>query len=116
MPKLKCSVKKCLYNQNNLCGRNAISVEGYDSYSKVETCCESFNPVSKHNFIYEFANLEVKPETTIYCDALNCVFQKGSRCHADHIEIKEAHDKPGIDAQHETNCKTFECIDKNDKH
>lgn len=115
MPKLKCSVKNCLYNQSNLCGRNAISIEGYDSLSKSETCCESFSPLSRHNFIYEFANIEVKPETTIYCDAVNCVFQKDSRCHADHIEIKEGLKNAGLDPLHQTNCKTFECVDKNDK-
>jgi hypothetical protein len=116
MSKLKCSVKHCLYNQNNLCGRNAISIDGYNSYSKSETCCESYSPISTHNFLYEISSLDVKPETTIYCDAVNCVFQKDAKCHADHIEIKEGVDKPGFKAIHTTNCKTFECIDKNDKH
>lgn len=113
MPKLKCSVEGCHYNQNNLCSRNTISVDGPESFSKTETECSSYAPRGIHNFYEEYANFEenLKPETEVYCDAEFCVFQRNAKCYADKIVIKEPTDRPGAKSHHETMCKTFECVD-----
>ena len=113
MPKLKCDVQKCLYNSTGLCSRHVISVDGANSYSKRETSCGSFSPRNRHNFLAEIADLEddISIETDIHCDAQNCVFQRNSMCYADKIEIKEQKDNFSSKAQHESMCKTFECVD-----
>ncbi len=114
MPKLNCDVTKCHYNCGSLCSRKAISVDGPHSFSKSETLCRSYVPKNHSNFFFEIGDLEEYPkrETNVYCDVENCVFQKDSECHADKIEIKETHNRPGAKPHHESMCKTFECIDK----
>ena len=50
-------------------------------------------------------------QTEVYCDAIECVYEKGQRCYADRIEIANVDsensnkhtNKPGV-----THCQTFE--------
>lgn len=113
MPKLKCDVDKCLYNATGLCSRHAISIDGPHSFSKKETECCSFSPRDHRNFLAEISDIndDISLETKIHCDAKNCVFQRNAMCYADKVEIKEQKDTIGAKAQHESMCKTFECVD-----
>ena len=125
MPKLKCEVTSCGYNANNLCARGAIDLEGPAARSKKETACLSFVRKGKNAYNYEFADFEdtLKPETSVYCDAINCVFECDSRCRADRIEIKNVGYSDSIQSENETKyhekawksqetmCKTFESRD-----
>ena len=58
----------------------------------------------------EFATFEGAPSinTEIYCDAVNCVYEKNQKCYADRVEIiSDNKDKN----KRSTHCQTFEPID-----
>ena len=67
------------------------------------------------SYDYEFATMDSNPslQTEVYCDATQCVYEKGQRCYADRIEISNVDEttvkdykksqKPSV-----TECKTFE--------
>lgn len=113
MPRLNCKVENCAYNYNKLCKKNYIDVDGPFSKTKDDTCCNSFCDCDDvRNIDTEFATFDkaANIKTEIYCDATNCVYEKGQRCYADHVEIlkcKDGHDKQI------THCQTFEPIEKN---
>lgn len=119
MPKLKCKVEQCIYNYDWLCGKNYIDVDGPDAKNKRDTCCKSYVCKDVDTLNYEFATLggvTPKAMTEVYCDATNCVFEKGQRCYADRIEVKNVNDELKIDidkgkSPEVTNCQTFECKD-----
>ena len=119
MPKLKCQVEQCVYNYDWLCAKNYIDVDGPTAKCKSDTLCRSYICKDASSDKYEFATLDGKlPNiiTEVYCDATNCVFEKGQRCYADRIEIKNINGKLKVqteDAKHQdvTSCQTFECVD-----
>lgn len=52
-------------------------------------------------------------QTEVYCDAINCVYEKGQRCYADRIEIANVDSEQSerisnLENQKPTHCKTFE--------
>lgn len=117
MPKLKCQVEQCAYNYDWLCAKNYIDVDGKEAKCKKETFCNSYECSNGNNHV-EFATFDGSPSivTEVYCDVTNCVFEKGQRCYADKIEIKningELHVNPNLGINPEvTSCQTFECID-----
>lgn len=125
MPKLKCEVGQCVYNVNRLCSRGSIDVEGPGARSKKETACLSYIQRGNNAYEAEFARIadDVKPETHVYCDATNCVYERDSICRADKIEIKneslderkhhgeESKYHEGFWKSAETMCQTFEAKD-----
>lgn len=116
MPKLSCEVRNCAYNYNRLCTRGAIDVEGPTSRRKRETSCLSFVSRDIESFNYEIAHFgaEEDGKTEIYCDAIYCVYEKGSKCHADRVHITNVDDNRRRNISNEANqpldtmCKTFE--------
>lgn len=112
MPKLNCSVIKCNYQDKNHCCRNSIDVEGIAAHRKAETACLSYLPKTGEAYAEEFAKEfgPDKPEKIIYCDAVNCVYERNSKCHADRIEIDDSKNatSSGYYKSTETMCKTFE--------
>lgn len=106
MPKLKCSVKNCYYNESNQCCRDGIQVQGQDATIVDATYCGSFmeklDSVTAKN-----CHCEKAPETIqeVKCEAKNCIFNDNCKCHAEEIGIK------GNGAKHEsqTECGSFEC-------
>lgn len=114
MPKIKCEVSQCKYNNDSSCLKNTIDIDGIDSKCKSDTYCSSFEYKEKSSFNYEFATLGKKesPKTEVYCDVVQCVFEKGQKCYADKIEIKNL---PNKNAQLSnsliTHCYTFESKD-----
>ena len=82
---LDCSVTGCMYNEANCCHKGNIKVEGEDAKESEDTCCGSFD----ENTGDSFKNLFKTPETRleVNCEAVNCVFNEGHRCAAEHIGI-----------------------------
>lgn len=114
MPKLQCKVNQCAYNGDGLCSKNYIDVDGPEANNKKETCCKSYIYKDVESFNYEFAEFDHNPtlQTEVYCDAIQCVYEKGQRCFADRIEIanidtnlnpQKRANKPAV-----THCRTFE--------
>ena len=118
MPKLKWQVEQCIYNYDWLCAKNYIDVDGYHAKNKKDTFCNSYECKSNNNNV-EFAVLDGDTPsmiTEVYCDVTNCVFERGQRCYADRIEIKNVNGALRVDPNQGvspdvTSCQTFECRD-----
>ena len=98
MPKLKCDVKNCFYYHNQLCTKGKIDIDGPQSRKKRDTSCMSFIERDIALLDFELADLEgqidLDGETEVFCDAVQCVFSQGNKCHADRIEIKVVNERP----------------------
>jgi hypothetical protein len=110
MPKLKCKVENCAYNYDWLCKKNFIDVDGPSSKCKSQTACMSYRNQNEASNDVEFATFEGKPKvnTEIYCDAVNCVYEKNQKCYADRVEIQVDNNEENCRSTH---CQTFEPID-----
>ena len=67
---------------------------------------------------FEFAEFKEPPKinTEVYCDAVNCVFEKDQKCYADRIEIKNITNEKHVNYKQAnrkdiTHCQTFESKD-----
>ena len=114
MPKLQCKVSQCAHNADGLCAKNYIDVDGPESHNKKETSWKSYLLKDVDTYHYEFAEMGNNPslQTEVYCDAINCVYEKGQRCYADRIEIANVDSEQSTNKQSRkpetTHCKTFE--------
>ena len=110
MPKLKCKADNCAYNYDWLCKKSFIDVDGVESKTKTQTACMSYCNISDTKRDVEFASFDGKPSinTEIYCDAVNCVYEKNQKCYADRVEILA--DNNDLNKR-STHCQTFEPID-----
>lgn len=100
MTNLSCNAATCCHNSDNCCCLSDIDVKGSNACKCDETCCGSFDNNkggAKNSAASPKLNLEIK------CAAKNCVYNKDSACHADHVDIS------GITAVNEgdTVCATF---------
>ena len=116
MPKIKCEVIQCYYNSNLTCGKNYIDVDGIDSRTKKDTACASFKYRDYEAINYEFANLDPNAQhTEVYCDVVKCVFERGQKCYADRIVIKNTinpnENETAAKNSFNTHCQTFESKD-----
>lgn len=114
MPKLKCEVYQCKYNHDNSCLKKTIDIDGENSKCKDDTTCSSFEYKTDDTFNYEFATLENTKEqkTEVFCDVVQCVFERGQKCCADRIVIKKTPNKNAqISNSLITHCHTFESKD-----
>lgn len=114
MPKLKCEVKECKYNYETMCSKRAIDVDGIDSKNKNDTKCSSFVYRNLNDINFEFSKFENEPTPTteVYCDVIKCVFERGQKCHADRIVIKQmTSNSINQPTSTSTLCETFESID-----
>lgn len=101
MAELKCTVTNCGYNKDKLCCKGDITVGGKSACTTDETCCESFREKKADSY----SNAMDNPCRTISidCEARNCMYNKESKCYADHVDIKGS----GASDCQETACATF---------
>lgn len=99
MPKLKCCVETCAYNEENSCCLGEIKVLGGDPAVPSTTCCENF--IEKGDLANSV--LETQESLYIVCDAIQCIHNKGCKCEAECVSIvgQSAH------CSDETQCNTF---------
>lgn len=109
MPKLNCNAENCAFNQSYLCKRQSIDVDGITSVRKLDTACSSFAKSGTLSLDTEFATFDKTPSihTEIYCDCINCVYEKNQKCYADKVEISKDYNNNTSS----THCQTFEPID-----
>lgn len=114
MPKLKCEVTLCKYNHDNNCMKKTIDIDGFNSKCKNDTSCSSFEYKADDSFDYEFATMDKSREqkTEVFCDVVQCVFERGQKCCADRIVIKNTPNKTAHSSNNLlTHCHTFESKD-----
>ena len=107
MSQIKCNAQNCGYNENNMCHKKNIKVEGLFSRSKLGTFCQSFrNPIDEALFKEEMAD-EMNDEehkTKIGCSANYCIYNKDNYCKAEKITVGQKNAK----YRSETQCDSFE--------
>lgn len=101
MTKLECSVTNCLHNADKCCCKQAIIVDGKAAGDKDETCCGSFDENKDGSFKNIFKSPEHKLE--IDCEAIECIYNEGRHCEAEHIAIAG----DGAKQAEHTLCTTF---------
>ncbi len=108
MPKLRCSVQKCMYNQSRYCMRNRIHIQGTQAINEDETQCGTFKLGMEKdltNLNTEFAFLdEANEHLSINCDCVKCKYNENDLCHKENVKIS------GItaDSRQDTVCESFE--------
>lgn len=85
MTKLNCSVVSCIYNEDNLCAKGDIMVEGKTATTPNDTSCSSFKEAKNGCGCNHVGN--PKKEINVDCHAVNCVFNEECHCAAEHIGI-----------------------------
>ncbi len=114
MTRLDCNVCSCVYNEDDCCRRDQITVEGHDACVCPETCCGSFaspeDLCAEEGCDYETAcNCVseacgcVRKETKVSCDAVECRYNSEHICCAAHIGISGRH----ADSAAQTECASF---------
>ena len=102
MTELKCTVQNCAYNENMLCSRSDIQVEGAKAKTPNETSCGSFAPKG-----YGATNLNGSnnacPETKVRCEVKDCTYHRDDLCRADSICV----DGHQASSSSDTKCSTF---------
>ena len=102
MTQLKCSVKNCMYNEEQLCSKGDITIGGQDASKPNETCCESFRERSG-NMMNSIG--QPSKEISVRCQATNCDFNEGCKCNAKEIGIAGSN----ACSCGETECASFCC-------
>ena len=102
MIRLKCSVKNCMYNEEQLCSKSDIMVGGQDASKPNETRCDSFRERSES---MTNSTGTARPETSVGCHAENCRFNQGCQCQAEEIGIAGSN----ACCCSETECASFDC-------
>ena len=105
MSYLRCNVRTCSNNQNDLCIREGIQVDGPTADNKDDTCCNSFTQRAENYSNVVSRNTAAEPETDIRCDAVNCSYNKDCKCAAPSVDISGA----AASSCRETRCSTFDC-------
>ena len=103
MTKLDCSVVNCMYNSENSCRKEMITVGGHEAHNPSETACKSFAQRGSQGVKNAGCGMP-KKETEIACDAVNCRFNENKVCAANHIKIAGKH----AVTNGETECGSFE--------
>ena len=104
MSNLRCNVKNCINNEQNMCCRPVIKVDGDCAQKSCDTFCHSFNHRinSIQNSISGTSRAEEK--TDIKCSASQCTYNTDSCCTAESVEVGGN----GACRCNDTECKTFE--------
>lgn len=86
MTDLKCDVKNCAYNKQQLCSKGDIMVGGKTATSPKETRCESFRDKDNDHFVSSFDH--PSSSISIDCEATNCKHNSDYRCVSDEVTIR----------------------------
>ena len=100
MSYLRCNARHCSNNQNDLCIREDIRVEGATADRKNDTCCDSFTRRAENYSNVVARNTSAQPETDIQCDVCSCSYNKDCKCTAPSVDIS------GVSA---CTCKDTQC-------
>lgn len=103
MTQLDCSVTSCIYNRDQLCSKEDITIGGSNATKMSDTCCESFREKGTAAM-----NQTGHASTTVDvdCEATKCVHNQDCKCAASHIGITGG---DTVCRCSETECHDFIC-------
>lgn len=105
MTQLQCDVMNCAHNNQNLCCKPNIQVNGPCACGSEQTCCSSF--INAESGAQNSVGCSVPNECLeINCDAKNCVFNASQKCSADSISVTSGEQNP--DTASKTQCASFQ--------
>lgn len=102
MTHLDCNVTNCMHNKDNGCCKQKIEVEGSSARECCETCCGSYDKKGEGSYSNAM-DREPKKSLEVDCEALNCMYNVGGYCDAQHIGIVGA----GASSCDQTECGSF---------
>lgn len=105
MTKLNCAATNCIFNDDRLCCKGDIQVEGRDAKTPNATCCASFQ--ERRNDSMRNTTMEPKQTIQINCKACHCKYNEDCNCTAGQIGIGGS---MACKSQ-ETECMTFCCCE-----
>lgn len=100
MTALRCTAETCMYNEDKLCSRGDIEVQGSHANTMDETCCGSFRERTGQGSNCSGCGCDT---IKITCQAEGCVYNDDKECHAGSIDINGSH----AESCKETCCGTF---------
>ncbi len=101
MTALRCTAETCMYNEDKLCSRGDIEVQGSHATTMDETCCGSFR---ERSCTSNCSGCGCGCDTiNIVCKAESCVYNDNTECHAGSIDITGSN----AECCGETCCGTF---------
>lgn len=100
MANIVCTVSNCYFNKREGCTAPKLHVDGEKAHESRFTCCDTF--IEQKPGVRSSVN-EPKADTSIYCNAVKCVYNDNEYCDASRIVVN------GKNAQNpeETCCSTF---------
>lgn len=101
MTQLDCTATQCRYNDNKLCVRAGITVEGADAHRSDETYCGNYE-IGKDGCACNAAGAS-DGVTDIRCDATTCRYNERRACRAGSVDIVVCSEGSG-----QTACASFE--------
>lgn len=104
MVDLKCNVKSCYYNEDNLCSKGDITVGGRNASESRDTRCESFSYNGEGKGFFKNSICKASQSVNVDCEAGKCEYNSNYRCTAKHVDITGGCDS--CDCR-ETACGTF---------
>ena len=104
MSYLRCNARNCSNNQNDLCIREEIKVDGATADTKSDTCCNSFTQRGESYSNVTSRATSAEPETDIDCDVVNCSYNKDYKCADASVDISGS----SACTCRETQCSTFD--------
>lgn len=103
MPKIRCSVDTCSYNQNQCCCASVVNIGGKSAQANECTCCGSFLNKLGYSNLAQYTDIRGDLDA-ILCKVDTCIYHQGEHCTLDEIQIgsnKEAQ------IYTETDCLSF---------
>lgn len=102
MPDLRCTAVTCYYNNDNLCCKSDIMVDGAQAKNADGTSCASFR--ERGEYTNQSCGCGCKT-VEVDCKACSCVYNKNEKCAAGSVNIAGSN----ACSSAETRCGTFEC-------
>lgn len=86
MPKVRCNVENCSYNERHTCYAVEILISGQGAINEELTCCGSFLNKEAYSNLGEFANYK-RPTNNVSCKVETCKYQMNDKCTKQEIEV-----------------------------
>lgn len=102
---LNCTATKCIYNENQLCSKGNIEIDGNGAHRADETSCGSFRDRTSSGMKNSEAHHCGCEKINIDCKAQECTYNDHCKCTASAIDVSGC----STDGCNETKCNTFVC-------
>ena len=104
---VKCSVKDCIYYDNDCCTASSINIDGPQAEKPIQTKCATFS-VKGGMLSSILSAIDHSGSTKIKCECRKCAHNENELCRLDSIQVDCSCDPCNCASNGETLCKSFE--------